>query len=1153
MRKRNPLFLCLFSSLFAFLFSLYEPIFAATETLETLFDQAIHLYQEKKDKEAEVLFLRILEKDPTQIRPRQFLGIIYARRGRIDESYVMYEEIIAQNERHWGGHYGLGLLLKQQKNYELASTSLREAAALAPKNIKIWLELAKVAELQNKHADAVKPYQMILQLAKKGSKQAEFAKHRLEDIGEDVVSAARVSFLLKKAEALTKSEDFEAAIPFYEEAASLLPRGTKIRYILGDIATRAGKFEKAELAFREAIEVDPGYLPAHYALGQLSEFLGRIEEAIISYERILQITRDEELPQVSGAKAALFPLLDRKEANEKTLAATDFLDVKDWKNAEKAYKEAMSLEPERGLPYYNLAHFYHQVGQELLADTVIQEALKIEPDSKGLHLLSAGVNLKRGYFMTAMGGYIKVMSLLWDQQENLLYRKAFSGVVEASVLHLKAQSQVNLLFIEGLREAAKKKNQKALSLFLQASARLPESPVLANAIGSIYLELGEPRQAYFQFKRATDLWSGYFPARLSLARAAVAEGRFYTAITSYQRLLRLNFSVLDHLNLSPNSLKKEFLEVVLLWENTRKSTRRLFKQGVAAMAQGQHQQAINLFQSAKNEEPENRALLFSLGTAYGASNNWGQGITHFLELLALDPKYPGALMRLGILQEKSEALLKAKQIYEKILKQREKKSSEYKLADKRLIAVKALLKQRQIASRHEKRGLSILQVEDSNLEMYEIALWDLQRAIDLHPKQVAYHYNMGLVQEKSLFIGQVGLTSVIQEKIWNDPHFFDQAIASYETALGLNPSYLQIYNRLARLYEAVSEREKAISVYERGLALGLNPDLQEIKEMKQGLETITNRLSGNLTVNTTRNSNLSVADPPEGDVYNTLSLNFRYVLYEKNRLLIPLSYTQTTTTYFNAQTFFSSSGLGLGIERRILYPLTYTLSTRYTSSFQEGIGLQSTEIRGNTALRYRGSLPNRASLDYSFSSLKFESDTRFDRTNQNVGLSLSQNFLRSHTLTISHRYSTQDTPGILIFNSETYRTNLQVQRRFSDGKILRASGAVSIEIFNGEAEIDNSPFASLLERDAFIVSGGALRTRFRKNTYFSYGIGLTIPWAPGVSLSFDYRYEKNQSNLGIDFQRVDQNVALDEIISNKASARGNFNRKLWIMGVTFVF
>ena len=701
MRKTKRPLLCLFSYFFVLLFSLCEPLFADTQTLETLFEQAIHLYQEKKDKEAEVLFLRVLEEDPTQIRPRQFLGLIYARTGREDASYIMYEEIIAQNERHWGGHFGLGLLLKQQKNYALASDSFKKSSALAPKNIKIWLELAEIAELQNKHAHAVKPYQMILQLAKKGSKQAGFAKSRLKDIGEDVVSAAKVSSLLKKVEVLVKSEDFEAAIPLYEEAALLLPGGTKIRYILGDIASRAGKIEKAELAFIEAIEIDPTYLPAHYALAQLYEFLGRIDEAIASYERIFEISRDEELPQVSGAKAALFPLLDRKEANEKTLEGSEFSDKKEWQKAENAYKDAISIEPERGLPYYNLAHFYHQVGQELLADTVIQEALKIEPDSKGLYLLSAGINLKRGYYMTAMGGYIKVMSLLWDKQRNLLYRKAFSGVVEASVLHLKAQSQVNVLFIEGLRESAKKNSEKALSLFLQASARLPESPVLANAMGSTYLKLGEPEQAYLQFKRATDLWSGYFPARLSLARAAVVQHRFYTAITSYQRLLRLGLSDLDHLDLSPNALKKEFLEAILLWQRTRESTRSLFKKGVSAMAQGQYNEALSLLKAAKDQEPENKALLFSLGTAYSASNNLALAMTQFSELLALDSDYPGALMRLGILQEKSEDFLKAKQSYEEILQQADKKSQEYQLADKRLIEVKAILKQRRIASRHE--------------------------------------------------------------------------------------------------------------------------------------------------------------------------------------------------------------------------------------------------------------------------------------------------------------------------------------------------------------------------------------------------------------------------------------------------------------------
>jgi len=1108
-----------------FLFFIAPPsLFAETAPeIEKAFAEARVLYQKAQDKEAETLLLQILEKDPTLIRPRQFLGLIYARTNRVEKAISVFQELIKMSPKYWGGYYGLGLVAKQVGALAQANQAFKAAIGFSQRdNPQLWLDFAQTAEAQKKMDEAIPAYQKVIEVGQQGSKAVLEASNRLNEIGHDAETATKIQTLLEQATQRAQSKDYKGALPLYREAADLLPSGRNIRYLLGNIASLAGNYEQSQIALQEAIEIDPSYVAAHFALARLLELTGKISEAIISYETILTLSRDETIPEILSTKEALFSLLDQEEIAEKTNTANRLVSEGKWPEAEQHFKEALAIRPGRAVLHYNLANFYHQSNQNTRAEEVIQQALLIEPDSRALKLLQAGVYRERRYFIRSMASYVKVMSLLYEDPDNLLYLTAFSGLIQSAVLFQKATAEARPLYFEGLQSQSKRQPVKPLSLFLRASSLLPESPVIAYSVGTIYSTIGENRQAYLQYKNAVEFDSGFYVAHLALARVATKEKRYVSAISSYQRLLRLPEIQLAKLDLKPQTLKREFLATVYAWQKAREQTRIQFKQAVTAATP---EQRINILLAAKNEEPENSALLFSLGIAYASVQNWVESEKIFQEVLEIDPSYPGARLRLAVVQEESQQLYKAKRSYEKILNSTTKDSPDQQIVQERLEALNTLIKQRQIASRHAKRGVLVLNNPDATREMYENALWEFEQAVMLYPEATQFRYNLGLVQERLIF-GKEGLSEAVAKQIWDDRHFLDKPIQTYEATIEQNQNFAPVYIQLARLYGAIGEEKKAIAVYKKALAVGFNPEMDEVKQIKAGLAGLEKRFSGSMSFISTQDSNFALTIPAVQDFSNTLSINLSYILYRKQTLEIPISYFQLSTPYYNSQIFFSSHGLSLGLQDNLTYSLSYKFEARYNASVSEGSGLSSLQARGSGSITYRRRIPTSTTLTYNYSDMVFDSNKDLNRTGQQIGLALTQQVTLKDSLSFSYGYVSQDVPKAPDNDYQGHVMNLQIQRRLSESALLRLSGGLDLKNFLNVDSRENEK---------------------RKNTLYSYGAGLTIPWTSSISLTFDYLFQKNESNIDA-IILTDQDIA-----EGRTTALGDYQKRVWTVGVSVVF
>jgi tetratricopeptide (TPR) repeat protein len=83
----------------------------------------------KRDDEAEALYRRALELDPSLVGALTNLGNICYRRGRITEARELYTRAAALDERHADAHYNLGYVLLAEREAWRAIPHFRRAVA----------------------------------------------------------------------------------------------------------------------------------------------------------------------------------------------------------------------------------------------------------------------------------------------------------------------------------------------------------------------------------------------------------------------------------------------------------------------------------------------------------------------------------------------------------------------------------------------------------------------------------------------------------------------------------------------------------------------------------------------------------------------------------------------------------------------------------------------------------------------------------------------------------------------------------------------------------------------------------------------------------------------------------------------------------------
>ena len=248
------------------------------------------------------------------------------------------------------------------------------------------LELAAQCQQDNRLAEAQQIYQKILE-------QQPHNPDALHGLGSLV----------------QKTGNFQNAEQLFRDALKVQPKSLKTWFSLGNLYYAQTKLPEAEECYLKILELQPKLAAVYNNLGYLQQLQGKLEEAIATYQKALELQ-----PNCTEAEINLANILHRqgKLSSEKYSHYAELnhqLGIKLQKtgNLEAAitcYQQAIALQPDLAIAYYNLGVALQEQGKLEEAISSYQKVLEFESSNgKIYHQLT---RQKLNYFY---GGYNELL------------------------------------------------------------------------------------------------------------------------------------------------------------------------------------------------------------------------------------------------------------------------------------------------------------------------------------------------------------------------------------------------------------------------------------------------------------------------------------------------------------------------------------------------------------------------------------------------------------------------------------------------------------------------------------------------------------------------------------------------------------------------
>lgn len=274
----------------------------------------------------------------------------------------------------------------------------------------------------------------------------------------------------------------------------------------------------------------------------------------------------------------------------------------------------------------SLGGFYHQNNQYEQAIPFYQEALKLNPEY-GLAYYNLGNALNAsGQYTQAVDAYLRAIDLKSD-------------------LSVAVQNVANTLFENGDLDAA-------LPLYKSLAEKMPISDHYYN-LGIVYKKLGEFEAAEKAFISAQQLAPNDIDVLLRLAEVFHAQGATQKSIDMYQQVLDIQPNQVVALVKMGRAIynqgeKKKGIYSLLNATELQPDFGEAWQVlGDLLYDIGDYQNALSAFQNAYDLQNQVADLPYSIGMCYEALSNMDQAVVWYRKALEIDPQHAQAKQRLG--------------------------------------------------------------------------------------------------------------------------------------------------------------------------------------------------------------------------------------------------------------------------------------------------------------------------------------------------------------------------------------------------------------------------------------------------------------------------------------------------------------------------
>ncbi len=371
---------------------------------------ALALHQQGKLEQADVLYQRILQTQPSHFDALQLSATIAGQQGRAADAVVLFERALKINPDHASSLNNCGIALEELNRLEQALASYDHALKIEPEYAEAWCNRGSALRGLGRTGEALQSFESALRfqpdfvdalLGRAGAlrelKRAEEALATYERAL--VLRPDQPALLVSHGNSLRALKRPLEALASYERVLQLRPDSVEAMSNRGNALRDLKRFPEALACYQGALERHPESVEAHNNLGNALWDLKRPAEALACYDRALAIYPDYAQAHSNRGNA----LLDLKRLDE-ALASYDrslkidpanveahnnrgnaLLALRQLDEALKSYERALEIAPDYPEALSNRGNALRDMSRTGEALAAYARALQCAPDSPEIH------------------------------------------------------------------------------------------------------------------------------------------------------------------------------------------------------------------------------------------------------------------------------------------------------------------------------------------------------------------------------------------------------------------------------------------------------------------------------------------------------------------------------------------------------------------------------------------------------------------------------------------------------------------------------------------------------------------------------------------------------------------------------------------------
>lgn len=336
-------------------------------SVSALFSSSLQSHEKGRLKEAEEIYTRLLEHNPTHTEALHMLGVLKHQTSRFDEAQNLITKAIALQPGKAAYHYSLGNLFLDTHRIDDALRAYKQAIVLKPDHAESHGKLGEAFFLKGRKDEALVSMRHAIEISP-DSFEAHFilgtALFKLEQYKEAIDSLQKAALLnpdfppahYNLGTALKHEKSYTDAIKHLQKSLQLMPDNADALNNLGLTLLDIGEYGDGVLCLRQASALNPESADMVYNLGQGLDKQKKISEAIACYQKAIRLN-----PELSSAYNNMGNLLKDQGRLSESLAC---------------YYKALELKPSNASGVYSNIIFMIQYAEPIDPEMIYEQHLK---------------------------------------------------------------------------------------------------------------------------------------------------------------------------------------------------------------------------------------------------------------------------------------------------------------------------------------------------------------------------------------------------------------------------------------------------------------------------------------------------------------------------------------------------------------------------------------------------------------------------------------------------------------------------------------------------------------------------------------------------------------------------------------------------------